>query len=505
MKHVIAILCAAVAIAGCGEDSRFVECEQHANCSLGPGGLCEQNPVTGNRWCTYPCNADNGDNICSSGRCWSDFDVGDGVSGTCYGGADAGVGPMDDASVGIDAAVTDAMDAAQGDASVGGALAAYVLGQATFFTEEVNQGGVGTDSLFAPQGVFANSSMDGLFVVDSGNQRVLSWGAPITMNKQPAVNIYGQTTGTGTTGGTTAAKFNFLSSDGLEGEGVAGDGQRVVVTDSGNHRVLIWNDAIGNTGIDDGAPASVVLGQTNFTNSGSGNGQGQMQYPRGVWTDGTRLVVADTGNNRVLIWNTFPTANGALPDIVLGQSDFGMSAAADPPSASSLSSPRGVHFDGSRLWVADSGNHRVLVWTSFPVSNGQAADFVLGQVDFTGNVENGGGFANTTSLNRPFDVTVGQYNGSSALFVADKGNKRVLLYSPLPSTTGAAATTAYGVPDLVTVPDDLDPPSASTFAAPNGVSVHQGILYVTDAVSRDGEIASPITGGRNRVMVFNLP
>jgi len=28
-----------------------------------------------------------------------------------------------------------------------------------------------------------------------------------------------------------------------------------------------------------------------------------MYAPRGVWTDGERVVVADTGNHRVLIWH----------------------------------------------------------------------------------------------------------------------------------------------------------------------------------------------------------
>ena len=35
-----------------------------------------------------------------------------------------------------------------------------------------------------------------------------------------------------------------------------------------------------------------------------------MYAPRGVWTDGTRVVVADSGNHRVLIWHTFPDRDG---------------------------------------------------------------------------------------------------------------------------------------------------------------------------------------------------
>ena len=56
--------------------------------------MCEVNPATGNQWCTYP------DATCPSGRRWSDFDTGDGLSGLCVGGgtnpdagADAGEPP----------------------------------------------------------------------------------------------------------------------------------------------------------------------------------------------------------------------------------------------------------------------------------------------------------------------------------------------------------------------------------------------------------------------------
>ena len=44
-----------------------------------------------------------------------------------------------------------------------------------------------------------------------------------------------------------------------------------------------------------------------------------MKGPSGLYSDGTRLFVADKLNNRVLIWNAWPTANGQAADVVLGQ------------------------------------------------------------------------------------------------------------------------------------------------------------------------------------------
>ena len=41
-----------------------------------------------------------------------------------------------------------------------------------------------------------------------------------------------------------------------------------------------------------------------------------------VATDGVRFAVADTDNNRVLLWRTPPSSTNQNPDLVLGQPDF---------------------------------------------------------------------------------------------------------------------------------------------------------------------------------------
>jgi hypothetical protein len=83
--------------------------------------------------------------------------------------------------------------------------------------------------------------------------------------------------------------------------------------------------------------------------------------------------VADQLLNRVLIFSPIPTANGAQATGVLGQGNFTNAAANDTnqdgtmdasPSARTLANPRGVSIVGNRLLVADEGNHRVLVFES---------------------------------------------------------------------------------------------------------------------------------------------
>ena len=68
----------------------------------------------------------------------------------------------------------------------------------------------------------------------------------------------------------------------------------------------------------DGQDADIVLNWFDFNNSG---GSQVLYHPMGITNDGQHLIVVDTCNNRVLIWNSLPTSNVA-PDVVLGQTDF---------------------------------------------------------------------------------------------------------------------------------------------------------------------------------------
>jgi hypothetical protein len=67
---------------------------------------------------------------------------------------------------------------------------------------------------------------------------------------------------------------------------------------------------------------SLVIGQTDFVSYAPGVTQNTFYTPTAVATDGTVLAVADTNNNRVLIWKNIPTTNGQNADVVVGQTNF---------------------------------------------------------------------------------------------------------------------------------------------------------------------------------------
>ncbi len=172
---------------------------------------------------------------------------------------------------------------------------------------------------------------------------------------------------------------------------VASDGNILVVADTDNNRVLIWN-SIPNV---PDQPADIVLGQPNFTalQEPPPLNDSALRGPQGVWIQGTQLYVADTQNHRVMIWNNIPTSNNQPADLVLGEPNFSTAPPATtsdlPPTASNLFSPVSVTSDGKHVFVTDLGHNRVLIWNSIPTQNGQAADVVVGQQNMTSELDNG--------------------------------------------------------------------------------------------------------------------
>lgn len=111
---------------------------------------------------------------------------------------------------------------------------------------------------------------------------------------------------------------------------------------------------------------------------------------------GTTVAVADTPNHRVLIWRgTSVSAASQMPDIVLGESTSNASSIL----ASTLIEPTSVAFDGKHLFVGDAALKRVLIWNSLPRVNNQPADAVLGQQNLTSSEV--GGIPRADTIHKP--------------------------------------------------------------------------------------------------------
>lgn len=203
--------------------------------------------------------------------------------------------------------------------------------------------------------------------------------------------------------------------------GVWTDGQRVVVADSGNHRVLIWHTFPGH----DGADADVVLGQRDFTHEGPAAGATDerrgLNLPCGVGVIDGRLVVADAWHHRVLVWNEMPHESFAAPDHVIGQADGVLPNRGGEPGMDTFYWPFGFALVDGTFWVADTGNRRVLGWSHGLPVDGRPADVLIGQPDEHARQDNAGVLGAAT-----FRWPHALAGDAQTLFIADAGNHRVL-------------------------------------------------------------------------------
>ncbi len=295
------------------------------------------------------------------------------------------------------------------DYPAGTTTATRVYGQAGSFTSNtVNNGGISATSLDEPTGVALDSSGN-LYVVDTGNNRVLYYPAGSTT----ATRVYGQagsfTSNTVNNGG--------ISATSLDGpwEGVALDSSgNLYVADFGNERVLYY--PAGTT------TATRVYGQAgSFTTATTGITATSLDEPAGVALDSSgNLYIADYANSRVLYY----PAGTTTATRVYGQAGSFTTATSNTGgiSATSLDDPWGIAVDSSNnLYVVDYANSRVL---SYPAGS-TTATRVYGQLgSFTSNTANNGGIS-ATSLDYPYGVAA---DSSGNLYVADYSNNRVLEY-----------------------------------------------------------------------------
>lgn len=131
----------------------------------------------------------------------------------------------------------------------------------------------------------------------------------------------------------------------------------LVIADPANHRVSIWLDA--NAPLS-GPNPDVVLGGSSDTTSVSAT---SLVEPVAVAFDGKHLFVGDAALHRVLVWNGIPQSDDRPADVVLGQSSFSSGYEVDTIGADTIGEPSALVSDGTNLFVADRGAHRILVFS----------------------------------------------------------------------------------------------------------------------------------------------
>jgi hypothetical protein len=310
-----------------------------------------------------------------------------------------------------------------------------VVGQSSMTGNSANQGGgINAGTLSGPSGVAVNGNR--LFITDSGNARSLIYNPIPVLNNTAAGIVIGQPSMTSAVG--------VLSSSGCsDPTGIFNIGSQIFYIDWMYNRALIYNQIP----ITNGAPADRVVGQADMFSSVAACTANNYRNPLQICSDGTRLFVNDQHNNRVLIYSSIPTTDNAPANFVVGQSNMtgSLPNQGSAVSASTLNLPNGIYASGGRLFIGDGANNRVLIFNSIPTSNNAAANIVVGQSNMTSNsVNQGNASPGANTLSGPGDVL---YDGTR-LFILDTGNNRVLIYNSLPNTHNASANVVLGQADM---------------------------------------------------------
>lgn len=332
-------------------------------------------------------------------------------------------------------------------ANDGNATADKVYGQHgkldSYIANFDGQGGSGlpsADSLSSPTYAALDKS-GGLYVADRDNHRVLYYAPD---GDTTADRVYGQF---------GSFRLNVTNNDGsglLSGVGspsadnlgvyaltIAVDSNDALyIADSSNHRVLFFAPD-GNTTADRvyGQRGNFGTGVKNADDAGQSGmpSADTLNFPRGMaFAPDGGIYIADRDNNRVLYFapdgNT--TADrvygqfGKLDSAVANNDGNGATGAA---SAQNLTSPRALTLDAKGgLYVADSGNHRVLY---FAPDGDATADWVFGQFgSFTSGVANNDG---SGASGQPSADNLAGIQGlalvDGKLYLSDTNNNRVLV------------------------------------------------------------------------------
>ena len=242
-------------------------------------------------------------------------------------------------------------------------------------------------------------------------------------------------------------------------------GGKVFVPDSGNARILVFNSLPFNN------VASIVGPTADLAVSTNGNvdGQSASHNPQSLAVSPalSLLGVVNANDDGVgfMGWSTIPTTNVIA--------DFANLSGGSPSARVVNYAAQDLAIAGNKLFLADGSYNRILIWDAVPSTSEVDADHVIGQTSFT-NAGIGSGVDPTGAfMNNPSGV----WSDGSILLVADTANNRVLGWNSLPSVTTA--------PDFI-----LDTTSGASLNGPTRLIAKNNQLFVCDT-------------GNNRVLIWN--
>ncbi len=292
-----------------------------------------------------------------------------------------------------------------------------VYGQSTFNTKNAN---TNVNSLATPLGVAVDSMSGTLWILDGGNNRVLRFDSAHknTVNKPNADQVLGQSNFFSNSPGTTQSTFtidpfgsygNLLYYDHATGN--------LWVGDNSNCRVLLFTNA---KTLNNGDPASAVLGQSNYTSNSTTCTASGFGIVYGITMIGNSLFVTALYHRVLRFDNVYSKINGAPADAVFGQTSFTTSSVGC--SATQMNIPMGITADNSKLYVCDWMNNRIIIF------NSATTNTIVSNVLWATNVSSPGNNACTSSSGLSCEsITMDPIY--KQLLISDAQYKRIMVYN----------------------------------------------------------------------------
>ncbi|MDA4137249.1 MAG: NHL repeat-containing protein [Thaumarchaeota archaeon] len=345
-----------------------------------------------------------------------------------------------------------------------GEAASLVIGQSSLTSLA---SGTTSTSLDVPNGI-AFDSGGNLWVVDSFNNRVLEYKAPLSTGEAASL-VIGQPNFTSSVAATTATGLNSP-------QGIAFDSSgNLWIADLQNGRVLEYNTPFSTN-----EAASLVIGEANFVTANDEVSLKGLNAPNSVAFDYSgNLWVVD--GHRVLEYTT-PFSTHEAASLVIGQNTFTNSSTVT--TSTGVNYPDALAFDsGHNLWVSDTDNNRVMEYTA-PFSKGEAASLVIGQPNFTSSAMTPIFSPTATSLNHPQGLV---FDSSGNLWVSDWAAGRVLEYSASSvATTSSPTSSTSAVSSSSSTTSSSVPSSSSASSSSSSAPASSALSSTTSSTSGGG-------------------
>jgi hypothetical protein len=279
-----------------------------------------------------------------------------------------------------------------------------------------------------------------LVVANTDNQTIQT----LTLSNNAVATLAGTANTAGTTDGTgTAAKFYAPF-------GITLSGGDFFVADTYNHAIR----KVTSAGV-----VNAIAGTAGTAGNTDGTGSAALFYgPKSLVSDGTNLYVTDTSNHTI---RKVVIATGATTTVA---GYAGTSGTTDgSTTAARFYTPFGIAYDGTNLFVTDTGNQTIRKVTAAGV-----VTTLAGTAGSTGTTD-------ATGTAAKFNNPTGIVSDGTNLFVADSSNhtiRKIVISTGVVTTLVGTAGTSGSADGTGT---------AALFNTPIGLTIdNAGNLYVVD-------------------------